>query len=204
MIQSFMLGAFGGENVGRLTGLSAAQLKRWRQEGLVYPEYSLVDAAGRPTRHIYSFRDLLKLRVLNHLRTAHGAPMPELCRVACELAGLSDEDWRTRNLWVGRGTVGLDGPDGGEMATIALEAMMRAVRQDIESLNRRDASQIGVIIKKRLIQSRRPVFSGTRIPVAGILGYITAGYADDEILPGFPDLVAADLDAARAWGKAAG
>jgi len=203
MIQSFMLGAFGGENVGRLTGLSAAQLKRWRQEGLVYPEYSLVDAAGRPTRHIYSFRDLLKLRVLHQLRTAHGVPMPELCRVARELAGLADEDWRTRHLWVGRGTVGLDGPEGGDVVTIALEAVMIAVRQDIESLNRRDASQIGVISKKRLIQSGRPVFSGTRIPVAGILGYITAGYADDEILSGFPDLLAADLDAARAWGKAA-
>ena len=119
-ISSFMLGAFGGENAGRLTGLSAAQLRRWRREGLVYPEYSLVDAAGRPTRHIYSFRDLLKLRVLDHLRMAHGVPMPELCRVVRELAGLSDEDWRTRNLWVGRGTVGLDGPEGGEVATIAL------------------------------------------------------------------------------------
>ena len=198
-----MLGAFSAENAGRLTGLSAARLRRWRQEGLVYPEYSLVDAAGRPTRHIYSFRDLLKLRVLSRLRTVHGVPMPELCRVAHELAGLSDEDWKTRNLWVGRGTVGLDGPEGGEVVMIALEAVMRAVRQDIESMNRRDASQIGVIIKKSLIQSGRPVFSGTRIPVAGILGYITAGYADDEILSGFPDLVAADLDAARAWGTAA-
>ncbi len=200
---SFMLGAFSEEHTRQLTGLSSALLGQWNREGLVCPEDVSDDEAGHPPRQIYFFKDLLKLRVLNQLQSAHGVPMPELCRVARELAGLSDEDWRTRKLWVGRERVDLEGLGADEGTIIDLEAVALGVRQDIEILNRRHPSQIGAIMSDSEIQSGRPVFSGTRIPVAAILGYINAGYADDEILSGYPDLVAADLDAARKWGREA-
>ena len=208
---SFMLGAFSEEHTRQLTGLPPAQLGQWNREGLVCPEHVSDDEAGHPPCQIYFFKDLLKLRVLSQLQAAHGVSMPELCRVARILDNLSDEDWRTQALWVCRGTVGLEGagaaqsrdPADGDVAMISLEAVALGVRLDIEILNRRSASQIGAIMSDSEIQSGRPVFSGTRIPVAAILGYINAGYADDAILSSFPDLVLADLAAARKWGREA-
>jgi uncharacterized protein (DUF433 family) len=43
----------------------------------------------------------------------------------------------------------------------------------------------------------KPVFAGTRIPVAAVVTYLKRGLPVEEILEAFPQLTKADIEAAR-------
>lgn len=59
---------FGARAVLALTGISYRQLDHWARTGLV--RSSLKQAAGRGSRRVYSFQDLVALRVVGQLRGA--------------------------------------------------------------------------------------------------------------------------------------
>jgi uncharacterized protein (DUF433 family) len=205
---SNIIGAFSEEQVSRLTGLSRAQLRAWNRRGFIRPEFKTGDNPRSPFTYIYSFKDLLKLRVLNQLRNVHGVQMKELERVERALAHLGDDRWTSQKLWVSNRKVVFVEPESRRkreiaskqfVAEIALEVITSDARVDIQKLNRRDEGEVGLIVKKRHVHSSDPVFSGTRIPVAAIAEYIRLGYDDGDILDRFPDLQPGDLDAARGW-----
>jgi uncharacterized protein (DUF433 family) len=208
MTTTSIIGAFSEDQVGRLTGLSRAQLRGWNRKGFIRPEFREGDDPRKPFSYIYSFKDLLKLRVLNQLRNVHAVPMKELERVERELAHMGDDKWTSQKLWVSNRRVVFVEPESRRkreiaskqfVAEIALEVITSDVRVDIQKLNRRNGGEVGVIVKKRHFHSSDPVFSGTRIPVAAIAEYIRMGFEDGDILDRFPDLQAGDLDAARQW-----
>ena len=58
--------AYTAGEVCKLTGISYAQLNHWARTGLVVP--SLAQAAGRGSRRKYSWRDIVALRAVIHLR----------------------------------------------------------------------------------------------------------------------------------------
>jgi DNA-binding transcriptional MerR regulator len=58
--------AFSSKQACQLTGVSARQIVHWDQEGVVKP--SVRPAAGRGTRRLYSYRDLLAIKVVKDLR----------------------------------------------------------------------------------------------------------------------------------------
>jgi DNA-binding transcriptional MerR regulator len=58
--------AFSSKQACELTGVSARQIVHWDEQGLVKP--SLRPAAGRGTRRLYSYRDLLAIKVVKDLR----------------------------------------------------------------------------------------------------------------------------------------
>ena len=202
-----IVGAFSEEQVSRLTGLSRAQLRRWNNSGFIRPEYSADDNPRKPFSRIYSFKDLLKLRVLNQLRNVYRVSMPELRAVEKVLAHMGDEKWASRKLWVHNRRIVFEEPESSKkrevaskqfVAEIALEVVTSDARRDILKLNRRDGDRVGKIEKRRQVHSSEPVFSGTRIPVSAVLGFLNAGYSDQKILDEFPDLESDDLRAARA------
>lgn len=202
-----IVGAFSEEQVSRLTGLSRAQLRRWNNSGFIRPEYSVDDSPRKPFSRIYSFKDLLKLRVLNQLRNVYRVSMPELRAVEKVLAHMGDEKWASQKLWVHNRRIVFEEPESSKkrevaskqfVAEIALEIVTSDARRDILRLNRRDGDRVGKIEKRRQVHSSEPVFSGTRIPVSAVLGFLDAGYSDQRILDEFPDLEADDLQAARA------
>lgn len=203
-----ILGAFSEEQVSRLTGLSRGQLRGWNRRGFIRPEFRGSDDPRKPFSYIYSFKDLLKLRVLNQLRNVHGVQMKELERVEGELAHMGDDKWTSQKLWVSNRRVVFVEPESRRkreiaskqfVAEIALEVITSDARVDIQKLNRRNGGEVGVIVKKRHVHSSDPVFSGTRIPVSSIAEYVRLGYEDGDILDRFPDLQSGDLDSARAW-----
>jgi DNA-binding transcriptional MerR regulator/predicted RNase H-like HicB family nuclease len=59
---------FGARAVLQLTGVSYRQLDHWARTGLV--RSSVRQAAGRGSRRVYSFQDLVALRVVGQLREA--------------------------------------------------------------------------------------------------------------------------------------
>ncbi|HRW60319.1 MAG TPA: DUF433 domain-containing protein [Defluviicoccus sp.] len=207
-----ILGAFSEEQVSKLTGLSRGQLRAWNRRGFIRPEFKIGDDHRKPFSYIYSFKDLLKLRVLNQLRNVHGVPMAELLRVERELALMGDEKWTSQKLWVGNRKVVFEEPESRRkrevasrqfVAEIALEVVTSDARNDIQKMNRRNGGQVGHIVKKKHLHSSEPVFAGTRIPVSAIIGYLDAGYSSGDILDSFPSLEEADIQAARDWQEEA-
>ena len=212
MTNTSIIGAFSEDQVSRLTGLTKSQLRGWNRRGFIRPEYRTSDDPRKPFSYIYSFKDLLKLRVLNQLRNVYSVPMHELERVEHALAHMGDEKWTSQKLWVSNRRVVFEEPESLRkrevaskqfVAEIALEVVTSDARQEIQRLNRRNSGEVGVISQKRHVHSSEPVFMGTRIPVSAIEKYISSGLSDAEIIDRFPSLEVGDLDAARAWMKEA-
>lgn len=134
--------------------------------------------------------------------------MSELRRVEGELAEMGDERWTSQKLWVANRKVIFSEPESNKkreivsrqfVVEIALEVVTTDARKAIDELNRRTSVDVGKITKKKHVHSSKHVFSGTRIPVLAIIGYLNAGYNDRDILDRYPSLEAADIDAARNW-----
>jgi uncharacterized protein (DUF433 family) len=209
---SGILGAFSEEQVSGLTGLSRSQLRAWNRKNFIRPEFKVRGGGTRPYTYIYSFKDLLKLRVLNQLRNVHKVPMKELERVERVLAHMGDDKWTSQRLWVANRKVVFEEPESHrkrEIASkqfvveIALEVVTSDARKDIARLNRRGVDERGQIIKKRYLHSSDPVFKGTRIPVAAVIGYLDAGLRPREIVRRLPSLTVEDVKAAQRMREAA-
>lgn len=205
-----IIGAFSEEQVAKLTGLSRSQLRAWNKRGFIRPEFKADEEPGRPFTYIYSFKDLLKLRVLNVLRNHYRVPMRELERVERELEHMGDDKWTSQKLWVLNRRVVFEEPESLRkrevaskqyVAEIALEVVTTDAREDIQKLNQRNGGTVGVINRKKHVHSSDPVFAGTRIPVRAVADYLNAGFSDEEIIRQFPDLQPGDLKAARDWMK---
>lgn len=212
MANTNIIGAFSEEQVSKLTGLSRTQLRGWNRRGFITPEYKSGDNPRLPFTFIYSFKDLLKLRVLNQLRNVFGVPMHELERVERELSHLGDDKWTSQKLWVSNRRVVFQEPESRRkrevaskqfVAEIALEVVTSDTRADIQKLNRRNSGEVGVIVKQKHVHSSDPVFSGTRIPVSAIAEYLRLGFEESQILDRFPDLQAGDIEATRDWQREA-
>lgn len=202
-----IIGAFSEDQVEKLTGLSRAQLRSWGASGFIRPSYADPHRAGRAFARLYSFKDLLKLRVLNQLRNKHRVPMSELRRVERELEHMGDEKWTSQRLWVLNREVVFEEPDSKRrrvvstkqyVAQIPLEVVTANVKDDIARLNERKSDEIGKIVKQRYRQSSQEIFAGTRITLSAVLSFIRAGHSDERILREYPDLKPADVSAARA------
>jgi uncharacterized protein (DUF433 family) len=207
-----IVGAFSEEQVAKLTGLSRAQLRQWNRNGFIRPSFKASDDARKPYNYIYSFTDLLKLRVLNQLRNRHGVSMQELRKVERSLDHLGDDKWTKQKLWVSNRKVVFNEPESLRkreisskqfVAEIALEVVTSDAREDIRRLNDRDEEAVGQVVKRRHVHSSEPVFAGTRIPVAAIVDYIEAGYSNEQIIGQFPALRDGDIEAARLMPEAA-
>lgn len=207
-----VIGAFSEDQVATLTGLSRAQLRRWNRDGFIRPSFKASDDARRPYTYIYSFTDLLKLRVLNQLRNKHGVSMQELKKVERALDHLGDDKWTKQKLWVSNRKVVFTEPESLQkreissrqfVAEIALEVVTADAREDIQKLNERQEGAVGQVIKRRHLHASEPVFSGTRIPVSAIVDYIEAGYTNTQIIEQFPALRDGDIEAARRQPEAA-
>jgi uncharacterized protein (DUF433 family)/DNA-binding transcriptional MerR regulator len=208
MTNANIIGAFSEEQVSNLTGLSRAQLRGWNRRGFIEPEFKVGESPRQPFTFIYSFKDLLKLRVLNQLRNVFSVPMHELERVERELSHLGDEKWTSQKLWVSNRRVVFEEPESRRkreiaskqfVAEIALEVVTSDARSDIIKLNRRNGGEVGRIVSRRHIHSSDPVFAGTRIPVAAIAEYLALDFRAEDILDRFPDLQIGDVHAARQW-----
>ena len=79
--------AFTLENVERLTGVTQRQLKYWDDTDFFKPEHAYENRRS-PYSRIYSFQDLVALRVLKQLRSESDISLQHLRKVGEELRTL--------------------------------------------------------------------------------------------------------------------
>src|SRR6185436_2260697 len=92
---------FSGPQVCKIVGISYRQLDYWARTDLVRP--SLADAAGSGTQRRYSYRDLVRLKVIKSLLDA-GVKLQSARAAIDYLTEDGDESWETARLV-------LNGPD---------------------------------------------------------------------------------------------
>ena len=86
---------YGGPQVCKIVGISYRQLDYWARTDLVRP--SLADARGSGTQRSYSYRDLVRLKVIKNLLDA-GVKL-QTARTAIDyLREDLGDDWATANL----------------------------------------------------------------------------------------------------------
>lgn len=195
--------AFTEEQVGRLTNLSAAQLRYWDRTGFFSPDYA-AGSRRSPFSRIYSFKNVVALRTLRMLRKEHNVPLQHLRKVAEELSDLAGELWTRTTLYVlnrrvivqdSRTDRPKEAVSGQYVLDIPLKVVVKSVQSDFEHLKRRELSQFGKIEQHRNVSHNAAVLAGTRIPIETIERFIEDGYSTSAIIREYPNLTEADIDA---------
>jgi uncharacterized protein (DUF433 family) len=184
----------------RLTGLSKQRLGVWRTMGLYRPAIS-VDGV-----HLYSFRDLVSLRVLREL--ANKLRPGELKRIGVELRRFDADPWATMQFSSDGREVTFKNPETGKNesmafarqivpgALVSLKRITAAVKRDAEKMSTRAKADHGKLTRTRGVLHNSQVFAGTRIPVKLVQELHADGVSTVEICEQYPTLTAKDVRAA--------
>jgi uncharacterized protein (DUF433 family) len=203
---SEVIGAFSEENAEALTGVSRKQLRHWDRIGLLRPSFA--DEPNVPYGRIYSFRDLVSLRVLNELRNEIGCSVPHLLDVSRKLALISDDPWSATTLYVLNKHVVIGEPgtntkreivSGQHVLDIPLRFRISSMRSSVAKLNQRGPDDIGKVISNKFVSQGQAVVKGTRVPVSAIRSFARAGYNAAAIVKEYPSLTVADVEAVVAY-----
>ena len=204
MVADNVISAFSEEHAERLTGVSVRQLRYWDSTGFFHP--SLASENRRtPYSRIYSFKDIVALRVLNVLRNQYDVPLQHLRKVATDLAHLSDAKWTATELFVLNRRVIFVEADTEQYREIVskqyvmglpLHVVVSDTKRDVERLQVRDPSQVGKFERAKYVNHNALVIAGTRIPVSTIKQFGEDGYTVEQIIAEFPSLTQKDVEAA--------
>jgi uncharacterized protein (DUF433 family) len=200
-----MVEAFSQDLVSRITGLSRSQLEYWDRTDVIKP--SIAEAEGRGSPRLYSFVDLIKLKVAARLREKLlPSQMRDLMR-QLEARGF-EQPFVT--LQFGQtsdgGQIVYIDPDAGPLSAhgrevgnivATFDVPLKMHRDDLaKSMERATKRKPGGIAQERGLHGGQPVIAGTRVPVAKIAALVAAGWDDARILAAFPHLEPADITAA--------
>jgi uncharacterized protein (DUF433 family) len=197
--------AFTMDVAARLTGLSQWQLRRLDVDGIFQPSLAQ-ENRRRPYSRIYTFADLVSLRVVATLGK-RGISQPHIRRAANLLKVIPGATWEgTKFFIVGKRlylsyedlTVATE-PYGQQAMpeVLDLAVIRNDMRRRVDRLKERTQKQAGAVVVDRFIQGGDPVFAGTRIRVATIQSLLRSGAGEEPILHEYPRLVAADIAHAR-------
>jgi uncharacterized protein (DUF433 family) len=196
--------AFSAEQARSMTGLSDHQLRDWERQGLA--SASLGDSdRRRPFSRIFTFRDVVHLRVLVLVRDE--LPHERLRDLTTWLNQHAGHPWSSMRFAIADGELFLRDPRSGTWAPslppsassirqINMNEIVSIVAADAERLRRREPEDIGRITRNRFVMNGAPVLGGTRIPVEAIRSFAAAGYSVDQILEQYPRLTMSDVAAA--------
>lgn len=194
--------AFTAERARALTGLTPRQLQYWDEQHFIGP--SLTKRKGRGRKRLYSFRDLVALKVAaklretfslqliravsDHLRSLdYGAPLAEL-----QFAIVDDR------LYFREAAHWQEGRPVGQIVgeyLINVGAIADELRGQIVKLDERKR---GEIERRRGVLGGQPVIAGTRIAVRSVQSLANDGATPKQIIELYPDLTLDDVNAALA------
>jgi uncharacterized protein (DUF433 family) len=208
---SNVIATFSEEDVERLTGISISQLRYWDRTGFFVP--SIAEENRRVVHsRIYTFRDVVCLKILNTIRNESRVPLQHLREVRERLLHLGDDLWTKITLYILNRRVLFHNAETDQKEDVVtgqgvLQIPLLVVSGDVEkaarSLRERDTGTIGQIARHRGTVNNRPVIAGTRIPVKSIQAFSKAGYSIDQIREQYPILTEEDVRAALSYGAAA-
>lgn len=205
-----IVAGFTEDQAHRLTKVSLRQLRYWARDGFFTPSLDMT-TAGFPGLRLYSFRDLVCLRVISSLRNEIKASLQHLREVKSNLSHLGEDMWAKTTLYVlnrrvvirNPATGGLDDAVSGQgVLQIPLAVVSNEMHDAIRALRARPIEAHGRV-DTRKGGARNPVIAGTRIPVRTIQDFAAAGYTAAQIVQQYPSLTEADVEAAIAYRVAA-
>jgi uncharacterized protein (DUF433 family) len=196
--------AFSAFHVCRLTGLSLRQLSYWDSTEFFSPCYASGNRRS-PFSRLYSFEDLVGLRVIAILRNERKIPLQKLRGIAEELSKCHSRPWSGLVLYVIGKEVFFKEPDTERIRkvghpqytfTVALDAVTTDMQSKADALRHRGARQIGRVERHRNIVHNAWTVAGTRIPTKTVWRYYQAGYDTAAIIKDYPQLTSADVSSA--------
>jgi uncharacterized protein (DUF433 family) len=206
-----VIAAFTEEQVERLTGISVRQLRYWDSTDFFAPSLAYENRRA-PFSRVYTFRDLLCLKVLNTLRNESRCSLPHLRDVKVKLAHMGDDLWVKTTLYVLNRKVVFVNPEtknreevvtGQGVLQIPLKVVHGDMQRAVANLRQREEQLIGKVQRKRNVAHNKPVIAGTRIPVSAVKAFSEAGYTIAQIKEQYPTLTDEDISAALSYSDAA-
>jgi uncharacterized protein (DUF433 family) len=203
-LESNVVATFTEDQASKLTGISFRQLRYWDRTGFFVPSIAY-DDRKQPYSRLYSFRDLVCLKILNALRNEAQVSLPHLREVKEKLAHLGEDLWARTVLYVLKRRVVFHSQDsdvleevvsGQAVLQIPLKVVSGTMRGAVQELRRRDTADRGRIERHRNVVRNQAVIAGTRIPVRSIKAFAEAGYSIKQIQTEYPTLTAEDIEAA--------
>jgi uncharacterized protein (DUF433 family) len=206
MTETDELIAFQDSKAARLARVSIDRLRYWEETDLVVPSIHR-QISARNTVRLYNFQDMLALLVVALLRTEREMSLQHIRRVVTHLRSRGYAEPLRELKWATLGReIYFQHPDGtweGDLQpdqivmweTIQLEVL----RGRITRAAHERSGRAGQIVTRRGVMGNKPIFAGTRIPVATVQRYLQAGYGPKEIIKEYPELTVADIDAAREY-----
>lgn len=209
--QSVVIAAFTEEQAVSLTGVTLRQLRYWAADGFFVPSLSYPgDDDGLPSMRLYSFRDLVCLKVIGRIRNEAEVPMGELRRAKTRLQHLGVDLWAKTTLFIFNKKIVFADPYSGHLQEAVsgqgvLEIPLMIVSGNMEEavrlMRQRNAQNIGRVDTKKT-GKKNPVVAGTRIPIRTIHSFIDDGYTAEQIIKQFPTLTSEDIKAVIAFREA--
>lgn len=205
MTETAML-ALTTDEARRLTGLSLRRLQYWDETDFIRP--SVAARQGRGWPRLYSFRDLIQLRVaaqlrdrlsLQALRRLKTALDTEAPFASVRFALLPDDEV----VYLGPGGHYEAALKPGQIVLefdVPLREIRSSLERDVERLRARKGA--GRVKKQRGVLGNQPVFAGTRIRPEVVSRALAAGWSDARILEEYPDLRPADVALVRREARA--
>ena len=219
-----MIEAFTQDLVARITSLTRRQLEYWDQLGVVQP--SIAPHEWRSPR-LYSFRDLMKLKVAAEMRKrkmlpgqikkmmgdleALGFDDPLLTvrflgdvdeKVARYVEGEVQQSAGNRVFYIDPRTGPMSARAVGQEAAV-FDLSMRDLRSGLEAtIDKLTRRPLGRIVKARQVQGSTPVVEGTRVPTSTIAQMRDEGWGARRIIAALPSLTSTDVRAALEYEDA--
>lgn len=198
-----VVSAFTEEQVARLARISLTQIRYWDSTEFFKPTYGYENRRSAYSR-IYSFDDVVGLKVLGQLRNSHGVPLQHLRRVRDRLT--ADQSlWadevifvKDKQVYFANDRGSFDNAETGEetLPNIPLRAVISDVSKEAGELKVRKLDAIGSITKARHVARNAEVFEGTRIPIDVVKEYFEEGLSVEDVLSEYPTLTDKDIQAA--------
>lgn len=204
------IAAFSEEHAVRLTGVTKTQLRYWDRTDFFIPTYAESNRRV-PFSRVYSFKDVVALRVLNTLRNQFRVSLHQLRDVSKKLSSRAADRWtgvrlyvlNKKVIWIDPGTqLPQEVASGQYIVPVALDDVLLSTDQEVAAMRARDKSKVGMVERHRYVGHNAPVLGGTRIPVSAIKNFADAGYSHNQILAEYPDLTEQDVKAAVAYEHA--
>lgn len=199
------LDAFSIDHAARVTTLTRTRLIRWDRLGFFSPEYLDENDRGNPYSRIYSYEDLVGLRMLKSLIEDYHVPLSEIRSAYPAMTAQWSKPWSEIEIGVLKRKIVTDlkgqprNITDGQLALkcIPLPSIADEVRREANKLRKRSRTDAGKFENHKFVAHNAVVFKGTRIPVSAIEEFIEAGYSDEAIVGEYPSLTVKDVRAAR-------
>jgi uncharacterized protein (DUF433 family) len=200
--------AFTTREAQQLSGLTARRLQYWDETAFIRP--SVAARLGRGSPRLYSFRDLVQLRIAALLRDRLSLQALRGLKDALDLdAPFAEVRFAStvhgETVYLVQAGVPEAVRQPGQIV-MTFDVPLSEIRSDLErrivELRRRRG--IGRLEKTRGIVSGQLAVAGTRITTAAVGRMLKAGWDERRILAEYPELTQADIEAVRRLGKKAG